>query len=174
MLLFERHELNILAIQKSDSDGYPWRNQIAFPGGHIDKHDASPLAAAFRELKEELNISRNQVEFMGSLGHFQTVTKPRDIEVFVGWWNGKGPVRCDTIEISRVLEIPLKKVVQTHEAHDYHGRQLGVKELTYPFLDVTIWGASARILHYFIELIYPWLERQGYIARKSINEEAVF
>ena len=153
LLLFERHELNILAIQKSDNAGYPWRNQIAFPGGHLDKHDASPLAAAFRELKEELNISRNQVEFMGSLGHFQTVTKPRDIEVFVGWWKGKGPVRYDTVEISRVLEIPLKKIIQTHEAHGYHGRQPGVKELTYPFLDVIIWGASARLLHYFIEVI---------------------
>ena len=174
LLLFEKQEPHILAIQKSDNDGYPWRNQIAFPGGHIDKHDASPLAAAFRELKEELDISRNQVEFMGSLGHFQTVTKPRNIEVFVGWWNGEGPVRYDTVEISRVLEIPLNKLIQTHEANSYHGRQPSVKELTYPFLDVTIWGASARMLHHFIELIYPWLERQGYIARKSIKEEAVF
>lgn len=174
LLLFEKQEPYILAIQKSDNDGYPWRNQIAFPGGHIDKHDASPMAAAFRELREELDISRNQVEFMGSLGHFQTLTKPRDIEVFVGWWNGKGPVRCDTVEISRVLEIPLRKLVQTHEANGYHGRHPGVKDLTYPFVDVTIWGASARILHHFIELIYPWLERQGYIARKSIKEEAVF
>jgi 8-oxo-dGTP pyrophosphatase MutT (NUDIX family) len=172
--LFEKQEPNILAIQKSDNDGYPWRNQIAFPGGHIEKQDASPLAAAFRELKEELYISRNQVEFMGSLGHFQTIAKPRDIEVFVGLWNGKGPVRCDSVEISRVLEIPLKKVVRTHEANGYHGRQPGVKELTYPFGDVTIWGASARILHHFIELIYPWLERQGYVASKLIKQEAVF
>lgn len=174
LLLFQKQEPSILAIQKSDNDGYPWRNQIAFPGGHIDKHDASTMAAAFRELKEELNITPNQVEFMGSLGHFQTITKPRDIEVFVGWWNGKGPVWYDPVEISRVLEIPLKKLTQTHVANNYHGRQPGVKELTYPFLDVTIWGASARILHHFIELIYPLLERQGYIGRKSVKEEAVF
>ena len=174
MLLFEKQELNVLAIQKSDNDGYPWRNQIAFPGGHIDKHDSSPLSAAFRELKEELDITLNQVELIGSLGYFQTLTKPRDIEVFVGWWNGQGPVQFDTVEISRVLEIPLKKIIKTHEANGYHGRQPGVNELTYPFMDVTIWGASARILHHFIELIYPWLERQGYFARGSIKEEAVF
>ncbi len=174
LLLFEKQEPHILAIQKSDNDGYPWRNQIGFPGGHIDKHDDSPMAAAFRELEEEVNIGRDQVEFIGTLGHFQTITKPRDIEVFVGWWNGKGPVRYDAVEISRVLEIPLKKLIQTHVANGYHGRQPSVKELTYPYLDVVIWGASARILHHFIELIYPFLESRGVIARKSIEKEAVF
>jgi len=162
LLLFNREETHFLAIQKSDHDDYPWRNQVALPGGHIERNDAGPVEAAFRELEEEVNIPRNQVELIGSLGHFQTIIKPRDIEVFVGWWNGKGPIRYDSVEISRVLEIPLKKLIQTHVANGYHGRNPGVKELTYPFLDVVIWGASARILHHFIEIIYPLLERHGY------------
>lgn len=164
LLLFNKDDPHCLAIQKSDTDGYPWRNQVALPGGHIDKSDPSPLDAAFRELKEEVNIPPSQVELIGSLGHFQTLVKPRDIEVFVGWWNGKGPVSHDPVEISRVLEIPLKSLIETHLNNGYHGRQFGVEELTYPFLDVVIWGASARIFHHFIERIYPMLDNDGYFA----------
>ncbi|MBW2409138.1 MAG: CoA pyrophosphatase [Deltaproteobacteria bacterium] len=164
LLLYNKEDPHCLAIQKSDTDGYPWRNQVALPGGHIDKTDASPLEAAYRELKEEVNIPPNQVELIGSLGHFQTLLKPRDIEVFVGWWTGEGPVSFDPVEISRVLEIPLNALIETHMNNGYHGRQFSVKELTYPFLDVVIWGASARIFHHFIERIFPMLDDDGYLA----------
>jgi 8-oxo-dGTP pyrophosphatase MutT (NUDIX family) len=77
----------LLAILKADNPGYAWRNQIALPGGHIDEKDTSPLEAAYRELKEEISISKNQVDFIGSLGHFQTI-QHKDIEVFSGIWEG--------------------------------------------------------------------------------------
>jgi 8-oxo-dGTP pyrophosphatase MutT (NUDIX family) len=159
LLLFGRPDPHILAIQKSDNEGYPWRNQVALPGGHIESTDADPVAAAFRELEEELNISQDQVDFIGSIGHFQTLTRPRDIEAFIGLWNGKGPIRCDASEIARILEIPLKTIVGIHRAKRYHDRQPDIRELEYPFEDIVIWGATAKILHHFIELIYPLLSR---------------
>jgi 8-oxo-dGTP pyrophosphatase MutT (NUDIX family) len=155
LLLFDRPDPHILAIQKSDTKGYPWRNQVALPGGHMESSDAGPLATAFRELEEELNISKDQVDFIGSLGYFQTLTRPRDIEAFIGRWNGKGSVRFDTREIARILEIPLKTLVGIHQAKRYHDHQTDTGEPEYPFGDVVIWGATARIIHHFIELIYP-------------------
>ena len=157
LLLFDLADPHILAIQKTDSEGYPWRNQIALPGGHLDDEDASPLEGAFRELEEEVNIRRRQVELLGSIGHFQTINH-RDIEVFTGLWSQRGPLRHDPSEISRTLEIPLRILVQTHVDRKFHGRIPDVRELTYPFEDVVIWGATARILHHFIELLYPVLE----------------
>ena len=157
LLLFNRPDPHILAIQKTDTEGYPWRNQVALPGGHMESSDAGPIAAAFRELEEELNISKDQVDFIGSLGHFQTLTRPRDIEAFIGLWNGKGSVRFDATEIARILEIPLKTLVGIHQAKRYHDRQTDKHEPEYPFGDVVIWGATAKILHHFIELIYPFL-----------------
>lgn len=154
LLLFDRPDPHILAIQKSDTKGYPWRNQVALPGGHVESSDAGPLATAFRELEEELNISKDQVDFIGSLGYFQTLTRPRDIEAFIGRWNGKGSVRFDTREIARILEIPLKTLVGIHQAKRYHDHQTDTAEPEYPFGDVVIWGATARIIHRFIELIY--------------------
>ncbi len=155
LLLFNRPDPHILAIQKSDTEGYPWRNQAALPGGHIENSDAGPVATAFRELEEELNIGKDQIDFIGSLGHFQTLTRPRDIEAFVGFWSGKGPIRVDSNEIARVLEIPLTTLIKTHQVKDFHLSMPDIRELEYPFKDIIIWGATARILYHFIELIYP-------------------
>lgn len=158
LLLFNQPDPHILAIQKSDTEGYPWRNQVALPGGHMESTDAGPVAAAFRELEEELSISKDQVDFIGSLGHFQTLTRPRDIEAFIGLWHSREPVRFDATEIARILEIPLKTLIGIHQAECYHERQLNTDELEYPFEDVVIWGATAKILHHFIELIYPLID----------------
>jgi 8-oxo-dGTP pyrophosphatase MutT (NUDIX family) len=152
LLVFDLEEPHILAIQKADSEGYPWRNQVALPGGHLDAEDVSPLDGAFRELEEEMGIGRDQVEFIGSLGHFQTINQ-RDIEVFTGLWKAGGPMRHDPAEISRILKIPLRVLVRTHNTKNFHGRIPDVDELRYPFEDVVIWGATARILHHFIELL---------------------
>ena len=156
LLLFDPMDTSILAILKSDNEGYPWANQVALPGGHVDKKDSSPVNAAFRELEEELNIARDQIEFIGSMGHFQTIKK-RDIEVFIGWWQNMEPVRYDTTEVARVLEIPIRTLLQTHRERNYQGRMPGVNELLYPYGDVVIWGVTARILHHFIEMINPYV-----------------
>jgi len=154
LLIFNKSEPHLLAILKADTEGYPWRNQVALPGGHIDANDASPADAAFRELKEELNIPREQVEMIGSMGHFQTINR-KDIEVFIGLWNGLGPVRYETREISKVLEIPLQVLADIHLTKHYHAQRNDLQQFIYPINDLTIWGATARILHYFIELWYP-------------------
>lgn len=158
LLLFNMPEPHLLAILKADNEGYPWRNQVALPGGHLEKDDASPVAAAYRELKEELTITKDQVELIGSIGHFQT-TNNRDIEVFVGLWQGKGPLRSDSKEIERVLEIPLQELLRIQMEANFHGHLASdIPDLTYPFKNLVIWGVTARILHYFIELFYPLFE----------------
>ncbi len=158
LLLFNRSDPHILAIQKSDTEGYPWRNQVALPGGHMEQSDAGPVEAAFRELEEELKISRDQVDFIGSIGHFQTLTRPRDIEAFIGIWNGDGPIQYDATEISRILELSLKKIFKIHQKNRYHERRPNRSEIEYPYEDVVIWGATAHIIYCFIERIYPLLE----------------
>ncbi len=161
LLLFERDAPHFLAIQKSDTEGYPWRNQMALPGGHLEKQDSSPVEAAYRELEEELSIPKSQVEFIGSAGHFQTILRPKDLEVFVGLWNKKGPIRCDSKEVARILEIPLNRIVQTHKRCDFHNCIPNVHDLKYPFEDVVIRGVTAKILHHLIEMLYPWLNDKG-------------
>lgn len=169
LLLFEQAgEPHLLAIQKTDTEGYPWRNQVALPGGHVDGGE-SPVEAAFRELEEELRIPPDQVELAGSLGHFQTINL-KDIEVFVGAWDGQGPVRPDPAEIRRVLTLPLAELLAIHERSGFHGRVPDISELIYPIAEARIWGVTARILHHFMETIYPPAHRHRILGARYGGE----
>jgi peroxisomal coenzyme A diphosphatase NUDT7 len=141
----------MLAIVKADTDGYPWANQVALPGGHIDESDSGPLGAAFRELQEEVGISPDQVTCIGSIGHFQTISS-KDIEVFLGIWNShENIVNHDIREISKILKLPIEQLLDIHISRQYCNRTPDVFELLYPVQDVVIWGVTARILHHFLE-----------------------
>lgn len=156
LLVFGERSSRILAILKADRDGYVWRNQIALPGGRIDEKDPDALHAAKRELAEELSIVPENVEYFGSLGHFQTL-QDTVIEVFVGIWNQRESIRFDTREIAKVLEIPVSELVRTHMIKGLNGRLPGMDELLYPVEDRVVWGVTAKILHFFIEQLQPEL-----------------
>lgn len=144
----------LLFIQKADREGYPWRNQMAFPGGHVDEQDNSPKETALRELKEEMGIVPDNVRVMGSIGHFQTL-KNKDIHAFTGIWNQRDNILFDREEISRFFKIPFAHLIHVHLKKGYAGRRPDIMELTYPYEDVVIWGVTAKILHHLIEVVGP-------------------
>ena len=158
MPLFEKNdEAHILAVLKADTKGYPWRNQVALPGGHVDASDDTTMSAAYRELREELNISPKNIEMVGSLGYFQTL-RQIEIEAFVGFWNGSpDEVRFDPREISTILEVRLADLIKTHLENQYQGPRPGVANLIYPTGrssgngQIVIWGVTAMIIHFFLE-----------------------
>lgn len=157
MVLSRPHDPTLLAVVKADTPGYPWRNQVAFPGGHVDEEDPSAEHAAFRELHEELGISQDHVQSLGSIGHYHTINH-RVVEAFVGIWDETGPIRFDRSEISRVLHIPVCKLADIHMQKNFSGRNPDISELIYPFEDVEIWGVTARILHRFLETVTPHIK----------------
>ncbi len=143
-------EIELLFIQKADVKGYPWANQMAFPGGHKDKTDLSTRDTALRELAEEMGIIQENVEVIGSFGHFQTINS-KDIEAFAGIWNQKDVIRHDAAEISRVFQIPLKYLIGVHKKKDFHLHKPNIMQLTYPYEDVLIWGVTAKILYHLLD-----------------------
>ena len=145
-------EASLLFIQKADTKGYPWANQMAFPGGHYDPDDVTRMETALRELSEETSIERDNVEVIGSLGHFQTINN-KDIEAFAGFWNREGNILYDAEEISRVFQIPLKTLMITHLSKSYHQDRPDIYSLTYPYEDVVIWGVTAKIVYHLIQIL---------------------
>ena len=153
MALFTLDEvIRLMFIQKADQKGYPWANQMAFPGGHKDEKDCSTRDTALRELSEEMGIKRTNVEVIGSLGHFQTINS-KDIEAFTGVWNQKDVICHDPSEIARVFQIPLKYLMDIHKEKGFHEMRPNVMQLTYPYEDVMIWGVTAKILYHLIEIV---------------------
>ncbi|MBF0111894.1 MAG: CoA pyrophosphatase, partial [Desulfamplus sp.] len=152
-----KEEITLILIQKADIEGYPWRNQMAFPGGNCDPEDISREATALRELKEEMGILPEDVKVIGSIGHFQTI-KNKDIEAFVGMLDNQGydsfdpsKIIFDTAEISRVFAIPLRHLIDVHKKRNFTGRFPALDELIYSYEDVVIWGVTAKIIHHLIE-----------------------
>lgn len=151
-LLTPGDETRLLAIQKAPHETYTWAGQVALPGGRVDPEDQGSAHTALRELREELGIPGREVEMIGSLGHFMTLNDIC-IEVWAGWWHGEGPLAPDPSEISRTLDIPLGALLKTHHEKAYSGREPHWRELFYPVEDTMIWGATARIVHHFMECL---------------------
>ncbi|MGM0644674.1 MAG: NUDIX hydrolase [Thermodesulfobacteriota bacterium] len=142
----------LLFIEKADKQGYPWRGQMAFPGGHTEPGDGSRRETALRELFEEMGILRENVDLVGSIGRFLTINHT-EIKAFAGFWNRRDRIVHDPSEISRVVEIPVKHLFLTHLEREYHQREAGIHELTYPYGEFVIWGVTAKIIHHLMEII---------------------
>ena len=127
---------------------------MAFPGGHSDPEDNNRQETALRELKEEMGINKNNVELLGSIGHFSTINN-REIETFIGIWNQKEKIVFDKSEISRVIPISLGYLVSHHIKKGFNKQKPDTYNLTYPFEDVLIWGATAKMIFHLINIILP-------------------
>lgn len=152
LLLYEKkRQPYVLTVLKTQTPGYPWSNQIALPGGHMDEKDDTLLETALRELSEELGITRDHLMIAGTMGSFFTI-RQTVIECFVALWDGeKSRLRSDPREIARVLEIPVNALRRIHESAGFSGRIPDIDELRYPYDGLVIWGVTARMIHFLLE-----------------------
>ncbi len=154
LLLFERPETHILAIQKAASEDYPWSGDIALPGGGVDPADATLTHTALRELHEELGIAPRDVSTCGLLGHFRTTQSQQELAVVVGRWRHAAPLKANPTEVASVVELPLSTLLEHHQSRGFSGAASSLfapRELTYPTDRVEIWGVTARIIHALLE-----------------------
>lgn len=143
----------ILVIQKPCyNDGYPWGGQLAFPGGHVETGDAGFLEAAFREVFEEVGITPAQLRTAGTLGRFPTVHNV-SIEAFLGFADKNVKPRPQAGEVERIIWVNLAELMRTHLHNHYFDRPVTVDDLLYPVENMTIWGATARIIQFFLNAV---------------------
>lgn len=122
--------------------------QVGFPGGRTEADDADAVAAALRESAEEIALPAAQVEALGYLDPFVTITGYRVTPVVAVVDPGFTPVPSPD-EVADVFEVPLEYLMSAdnlrHVDITHRGRVRHVLEYTWP--GQRIWGATAAILY---------------------------
>lgn len=144
--IVERTEPQILLTRRSDTLN-KHAGQISFPGGRIDPGDASPAAAALREMAEEVAVPADQVTLLGQLDTYRTGTG-FDITPFVGLLAPDIQPRGNPSEVAEIFEIPLRHVLDpknhVREAAEWRGQRREFYVI--PYGGYRIWGATAGML----------------------------
>ncbi len=155
LLLFNKNnELNACLI-KRPSHMKHHASQIGLPGGRIEKGETA-LETAFRETWEEIGISREKIEILGSLSELYVQVSGFQIHPFVGWISEKPAFIINKNEVERTISFPLKtlkNIIEEAEIETFTGQ---LKVPCFKFENEIIWGATAMILSEFYDTIHQF------------------
>jgi 8-oxo-dGTP pyrophosphatase MutT (NUDIX family) len=161
MPIQERDDGNHLVLTKRAEQLNHHRGQVAFPGGRVDASDTGELAAALRETHEEIGIHPSDIRVLGRLDQ---VTAASDFVVtpFVGIIPPFCEFHLNPAETDAVFSVPMAallepKCVAIADRLSSHGEPI------YHFYcnGWDIWGATARIIVQFLNLVYGYQIKQS-------------
>ena len=153
LLLPKDGESCVLLTRRSEEVEHH-KGEVSFPGGGKDPEDKDFLATALRETHEEMGINREDVTILGELDDVDTRSHFR-VRVFVGTIPYPYPFKPSASEIAEVLEVPVRELTnpanRREEVRWTDGQAF--KEYSYAYGEHLIFGATARIVTQFLELI---------------------
>lgn len=121
--------------------------QISFPGGRLEPQDRDASAAALRETAEEIGLPAAQIQLLGSLEEYGTVSGFR-VTPIIGIVTPPFNLAPDPIEVDEIFEVPLAFILdpvnRRHAVEKREGIERDIYEILYG--DYRIWGFTARLL----------------------------
>lgn len=140
------------------------KGEISFPGGKLDPEDADLLSCALRETDEEVGIKPADIRIIGELDDFYTVATRYVVAPFVGMIPYPYAFRPSGREIEGLLSVPLEvffdPAYKSEDIWMFQGQSIPM--VSYHWNGHVIWGATARILKHFAELIEQWQLEHGH------------
>jgi len=136
------------------------KGQISFPGGARQEGDKTLLDTALRESAEEIGLAPGEVEVLGELDDALTATSNYVVSPFVGLIPWPYQFKVDGWETEEIIEVPIlalmEKSSRRQETEVIRGRE--ITSYFYHYQGKIIWGATARILHQFLEIFARAIE----------------
>jgi len=132
------------------------KGQIAFPGGAFEPEDGTLLQTALRETQEEIGLHPEKVNILGRIKSFHT-TSNFTITPYVALIDWPFEIILSQDEVSKVVIYPVswladpsnweEKDVQLDDGSSVHAY------FYLPYQGEILWGATARIVKNFIDLL---------------------
>ncbi|MCV2885274.1 CoA pyrophosphatase [Aestuariibacter sp. AA17] len=121
--------------------------QISFPGGKQEPTDKSLLDTALRETEEEIGITRQYIDVIGTLPKFRTVSR-FEVLPFVSFVSDTFSLKIDENEVDNVFEVPLAFLLdKTNHFIHWVERKKAVHPIYFiPWENKQIWGATAAFI----------------------------
>lgn len=128
--------------------------QVAFPGGKLDRSDASAAAAALREANEEVGMVPADAQVLGYMPTYYTGTNYL-ITPVVAEVTPSGPFVPNPGEVHSVFEVPLGRILDSASYGRFRIRRGGQEHSTWQIDHDghTIWGITANLTRLFRDIV---------------------
>jgi 8-oxo-dGTP pyrophosphatase MutT (NUDIX family) len=147
----------VLIIRRAERTGDPWSGHMGLPGGRRDSEDQDLLATAIRETREEVGISVEAGDVLGSLDDVAPRSRAQRqvfARPFVFAIRGN-PEPAPNAEVSAARWVPLQDLSNPSSMRDFT-LEIGGATRTFPAYHIregTIWGMTERMLTSLFALI---------------------
>ena len=147
-------QCHLLFTKRSNQVKYH-KGEISFPGGVVDEEDRELIHTALREAYEEIGLKEEDVQILGLLDDIVTVTE-FIVTPIVGLFPYPYPFRVSEVEIAELIEVPLSFLLARENFIEREISRMGRREIIYAYQygEHIIWGATARILRQFLDLVH--------------------
>ena len=154
LLLYSKNGEHCVLLNKRTDQVEHHKGEISLPGGGRDSEDRDSLDTALREAHEEMGISPDDVTILGQLDDVVTSSQYL-VRVYLGTIDYPYLFKPSPREVEEVIEIPLKELLDPANLREEAKWVDGTvtKTHTYAYGDHIVWGATARIVGQFLELI---------------------
>jgi 8-oxo-dGTP pyrophosphatase MutT (NUDIX family) len=155
-------DAEILLIRRAVNPGDPWSGHMAFPGGRRDPDDASLLATAIRETREEVGLDLAiHGDVLARLPDVAAIAKGKrigmNIAAFVFALRHEGEaLLAPNDEVAETVWAPLGPLARGERAGVYPYRYEGI-DLELPSIDVggrIVWGLTHKMLSALFDKVH--------------------
>ena len=152
-LLLHDTGLSVLLTQRTQHL-HDHAGQISFPGGRMDPQDLTPENTALRESQEEIGLNPANVEIIGHLPQYLTVSG-YSVTPVIGLVQAQAKYVHDEFEVADVFEVPLSFLMDpaNHQVRIWQSAQGMRRFYAMPYENRFIWGATAGMLRNLYHLL---------------------
>ena len=154
VLIYPKDGDHYVVLNKRSQAVEHHKGEISFPGGARDPEDKDFLETALRETHEEMGVDPSDVTVLGELDDVVTISK-YGVRVFVGTVPYPYPFIASRREIDELIEVPIRHLLdptyQREEVRWLDG--IPTKTYSYVYDDHIVFGATARIVQQFLEML---------------------